>query len=123
MKKLTTLVLCIMLTPIALHAGDVEKELMDVIDGMISILEKKDHKAFVEKYMPPGMLEAAKNEGELESIIKVFSEQKADKLLEHLKKAKKIKPVIDENNIAVYNEEGFYLPIKLVKIGDQWYLK
>ncbi len=115
------LILCVAAVP--LQAGNIEKELKGVIDDMIEYLEKMEHQAFVEKYMPPQILEAAKKDGELESIVNVFIEKKADKLLEHLKRAKKLKPEIKDENNAVYNAEGFYLPIKLIKIGDRWYLK
>jgi hypothetical protein len=93
----------------------------------IRLLEAKDYKGLLKRYVEPELLKNITERLTLEKFAEKFAGDKADKLLNALKATKDLTPQMDhETNIATYT---FKQPvdgtsqIRFRKIGKLWYIK
>jgi len=114
-----------------LVAQDVKPESREILETSIPegirLLEAKEHKAFVEIFVPPADLKKITEGTSLEEFAKKFGERKAPRLLEILKEIKGTKPSLDDNGtkatFALKEEKNGKKSITFVKIDKYWYIK
>jgi len=96
------------------------------IDDCIQLLESKDYKTMLSKYVSKDDLEKILKDQTMDEFVSSFSERKADKMLNALKIAKEKKiEYKDHDSVGVIKldkVESGPNEFVFIKIGDLWYI-
>lgn len=103
------------------------ESLETIVPEGIRLLEAKEHKVFVEVFVPPTDLKKITEGTSMEEFVKMFGDRKAARLLDVLKDIKGTKPSLEDNGtkatFTLNQEIGGKKSIAFVKVEKYWYIK
>ncbi len=90
-------VVLIFVTQMAAAESKTPEDLAQAIDEGIKMLEAKDYKAFIERFIPPAELKEVIAQNGLDELAKNFGNAKAGMLLQALKDIQTMSPELSED--------------------------
>ncbi|ADG67764.1 hypothetical protein Plim_1934 [Planctopirus limnophila DSM 3776] len=104
-----------------------QEQLDTTIAEMIRLLQEKEHKKLILEFSIPEELEVLKQTNNVDALFDAFAKNGAPKLLNALKKAAELKPVMSEDGLVaefIFPEEiNGNKKMFFKKIDKKWYLQ
>ena len=126
-KLLGTVLVFLIVAPIAAQNPDPRRDPTLAVAEMIRLLEKKDHATLLKTFATPEELERLTRDKTFDARVVEFANTRAAGYLLALQAASKMKPTFnDDRTRAYYRFEkpiGGEPRISLQKIGEFWYLR